>query len=458
MVGLVQDNTSAVTFSPNPAIIENPDVYASISITPLLPGLYRVAYLLSGTNRFDFDIPPDSYLAIGPELAPPTLSYFIDRGTMIGRILPSCCSPPSPIFTTCPTGDSVTIVSSCSINNITGTLLTEGILFSAGNGLQLPLAIAGARVRFVSNNIIVDQLTSNERSNTLDCSTCDSLAGNLGNVAEMQLSQCYSFTPSVSDIIDFLSTEALAFTYLLESRSLIPDWLDIVAVEYPTRGFGLNAYQVDLRQRAEINNIETCSNIPAVTSGLHSLLHYSGLVDVIISEVFSDTFNPSTSNSPLCFAVNLCEGAVSAFHIGLPQSAREFLSTNLNLMGIDINLAGVSMSRHGPLSLFPPEIEVFNQQYWNGKNYFIPEAADIDIALAGRFKFPSSTGDLSVDLDFSGIIEFSVENFDEVNIYTHKCTYPHIIQTHRHIHACTRTHMHTDVCIYVFSHITLLYS
>ncbi|XP_065891073.1 uncharacterized protein [Dysidea avara] len=413
-VGLVQDNISAVTFSPNPATIENPNVYASISITPLLPGLYRVAYLVLGTNRFDFDIPLDSYLAIGPEVPPPAYSYFIERGTMIGRILPSCCSPPSSIFTTCPTGDSVSILSSCFINNITGTLVTEGILFSTGNGLHLPLAIAGARVRFLGNNIIVDQLTSNERSNALDCSTCDSLAGNLGDVRELQPSQCYSFAPSVSDIKDFLSSEALAFTYLLESRSLVPEWLDIVAVEYPARGFGLNAYQVDLRQPAAINNIETCSNIPAVTSGLHSLLHYSGLLDVTISNVFSDTFTPTTSNSPLCFAVNLCDGAVSAFHIGLPQAARQFLSSKLNMMGLNFNLAGVSLSRHRPLSLFPPEIVVFNQQYWNGRNYFTPEVPDIDIALAGRFNFPSSIGDLSVDLDFSGIVGFSINNFDEL--------------------------------------------
>ena len=416
-VGLVQDNISAVAFSPNPAAIESPDVYASINITPLLPGLYRVAYLVLGTNRFDFDIPPDSYLAIGPEVPPPTYSYFIERGTMIGRILPSCCSTPSPIFSTCPNGDSVSILSSCSINNITGTLVTEGILFSTGNGLHLPLAIAGARVRFLGNNIIVDQLTSNERSNTLECSTCDSLAGNLGDVSELQPSQCYSFAPSISDIKDFLSSEALSFTYLLESRSLIPAWLDLVAVEYPARGFGLNAYQADLRQSVEINNIETCSNIPAVTGGLHSLLHYSGLLDVTISNVFSDTFTPTTSNSPICFAVNLCDGAESAFHIGLPQAARQFLNSRLNLMGINFNLAGVSLSNHRPLSLFPPEIALFNQQYWNGRNYFIPEAADIDIALAGRFDFPASTGDLSVDLDFSGIVGFNVDNFDEVKTY-----------------------------------------
>jgi len=417
-VGLLQDNISAVTFSPNPATIENPDVYASINITPLLPGLYRVAYLVLGTNRFDFDIPQDSYLAIGPEVPPPTYSYFIERGTMIGRILPSCCRTPSPIFTTCPNGDGVFVLSSCSINNITGTLVSEGILFTTGNGLHLPLAIAGARVRFLDNNIIVDQLTSNERSNTLNCSTCDSLAGNSDGVSELQPSQCYSFGPSISDIKDFLSSEALAFTYLLESRSLIPAWLNIVAVEYPVRGFGLNAYQVDLQQPAAINNIETCSNIPAVTGGIHSLLHYSGLLDVTISDLFSDTFTPTTSNSPLCFAVNLCDGAVSAFHVGLPQAARQFLSSRLNLMGINFNLAGISMSKHRPLLLFPPEIAVFNQQYWNGRNHFIPEVANIDIALAGRFNFLASTGDLSVDLDFSGIVGFSVDNFDEVK---HTC-------------------------------------
>jgi len=413
-IGLVQDNFNAVTFSPNPAVIVNPNTTASIAITPLIPGLYRVAYLLTGPNALDFDLPQDSYLAISPQVAPPVYTYFINRGAMIGRLLPSCCTPTSPVYTSCPNGGSVSVSSSCSFSENMGTLITEGIMFSTGNGLDLPLAIAGARIRFLDDDIVVDQLASSERNDTLDCSLCGSVAGNQGNVSDIQPSQCDAFAPTVSDIKDFLSSEALAFTYLTESRSLIPSWLNLVPVDYPSRGFGLNAYQVDLQREVIVNTIETCSNIPGITIGLHSLLHYSGLMDVTITDIFSNTFSPPASDTPLCFAVNLCEGEMSAFHIGLPQSARQFLKDNLNLFGIDFDIAGISISRNEPLQIFPPNLPALNQQYWNGRNHFTPTAKDLDIAFTGTLKIPYQMNDLSIDFDFSGILAFSVDNFEEV--------------------------------------------
>ena len=128
-------------------------------------------------------------------------------------------------------------------------------MFSTGNGLNLPLAIAGGRLRFLGDDILVDQLASSERSKTLDCSLCESLAGNVGNVSDLPPGQCDGFAPAISDIKDFLSTEALAFTYFIESCSLIPSWLTLVPVEDPSRRFGLNAYQVDLQREAIVNNI-----------------------------------------------------------------------------------------------------------------------------------------------------------------------------------------------------------
>ena len=416
-ISLIQDNPNAVTFSPNPAVIVNPNTSASIGITPLIPGLYRVAYILSGANALDFDIPQDSYLAITPQIAPPDYTYFIDRDVMIGQLLPSCCSPASPIYTMCPNGGSISVLSSCSISDISGALLTEGIVFSTGNGLDLPLAIAGARLRALGDDILVDQLASNERSNTLDCSLCGSLAGNQGNLTDVLSSQCDAFGPAVSDIKDFLSSEALAFTYLIESRPLIPSWLTLLAIDYPTRGFGLNAYQVDLQREVIVNTIETCSNIPGITTGLHSLLHYSGLLDVTITNLFSNTFTPPVSNTPICFAVNLCEGSSSAFHIGLPQSARQFLNNNLNLFGANFDIAGVSMTTTEPLQLFPPNLPAFTQQYWNGRNRFTPSFVDLDIALTGTLTIPYQMNDLSIDLSFSGILAFGVDNFNEVGYF-----------------------------------------
>lgn len=415
-IALIQDNFSAVTFSPNPAVIMSPNISASIAIAPLIAGLYRVAYILDGPDAFDFDIPQDSYLAITPQIAPPDYTYFINRGVMIGRLLPSCCSPTSPIYMSCPSGGNISVLSSCTISNIGGSLLTEGIVFSTGNGLNLPLTIAGARLRFIGNDILVDQLASNERNQTLDCSLCGSLSGNLGNVSDVP-SQCDSFGPAVSDIKDFLSSEALAFTYLIESRSLIPSWLNLLPIDYPMRGFGLNAYQVDLQREVIVNTIETCSNIPAITTGLHSLLHYSGLLDVTVTNMFSETFTPPVSNTPLCFAINLCQGVMSAFHIGLPQSARQFLNNNLNLFGANFDIAGVSMTRNKPLEIFPSNLPVFNTQYWNGRNRFTPTFVDLDIALTGTLTKLYQMNDLSIDLDFSGILAFGVNNFDQVCMY-----------------------------------------
>ena len=413
-IALIQDNATALTVSPSPASIVNPNVSTAIAVTPLVPGLYRVAYILSGPDAEDFDIPQDSYLAITPRVAPPDYMYFIRTRLEIGLLRPSCCTPASSIYASCPNnGGNVSVLSSCLITNIRGTLLTEGIMFTTGNGLNLPLAIAGARLRFLDNDIVVDQLTSNERSGALNCSLCGTSAGNLGNVSEVP-SQCDSFAPAISDIKDFLSSEALAFTYLRESRSLIPSWLNLEALDYPMRGFLLNAYQVDLQREVVVNTIETCSNIPAITAGLHSLLHYSGLLDVTITNLFSETFRPPTGNNPLCFAVNLCEGEMSAFHIGLPRSARQFLRDNLDLFGATFDIAGVSMTRNRPLQIFPTNVPVFNQRYWNGRSYFTPTAMNLDIALTGTLMIPYQMDSLSINLNFSGILAFSVQNIDEV--------------------------------------------
>ena len=413
-ISLIQDNFSAVTFSPNPITIVNPNISASVTITPLIPGLYRVAYIISGTNALDFDLPQDSYLAITPQVAPPDYTYFINRDVMIGRLLPSCCTPTSPIYT-CPNSASVSVLSSCSLSNINGALLTEGIVFSTGSGLNLPLAIAGARLRILGDDILVDQLSSSERSgDSLNCSLCGSLAGNLGNLTGLSPDQCDEFGPVVSDIKDFLSSESLAFTYLIESRPLIPSWLNLVPIDNPTRGFGLNAYQVDLQREVVVNTIETCSNIPGITTGLHSLLHYSGLLDITITDLFSDTFTPPVTNTPICFAVNLCEGATSAFHIGLPQSARQFLNNNLNFLGANFDIAGITMTTSLPLQIFPPNLPLFTQQYWNGRNRFIPTFMDLDIAFTGTLTIPYQMNNLLIDLSFSGILTFGVDNFDQV--------------------------------------------
>ena len=112
-ITLVQDNLTAVTFSPSPGVIRNPNISTSIAVTPLISGLYRIAYILSGPNAFDFDIPQDSYLAITPEIASPSYLYFIDRGVRLGQLLPSCCTPVSPIYTSCPNGGSISALSSC---------------------------------------------------------------------------------------------------------------------------------------------------------------------------------------------------------------------------------------------------------------------------------------------------------------------------------------------------------
>ena len=109
---------------------------------------------------------------------------------------------------------SVSALSSCFF---TGAIITKGIIFSTGNGLNLPLAIAGDRLRFLGDDILVDQMASSERSKTLDCSLCESLAGNVGNVSDLPQGQCDGFALAISDIKDFSSTQRhwLLRTYLL---------------------------------------------------------------------------------------------------------------------------------------------------------------------------------------------------------------------------------------------------
>ena len=399
---------SDIFFDPVSVTIRHPNTTANFTVGSTRPNLYMINYVITGMNSDEFPTPQASTVLVTSSNSNPPNSYFTDRDLEIGLVKPGCCQL-SRYATSykCPNGiQSILFDSTCNWAQQENILITPGIVFATTiNGLTLPASISGTELHHSNRILSLNQLsTSGSNEPCIKCPS-DMAADSIPDDASCTT----TFGPSINDINDFLNAESLAYSYFNYANSLYPSWLRLLPINGAHRSHDTNSYQVRLVDNTELEGIG-CEGLPVVEDGLYSVLQYSGELNVSIPTIGAyEVYTPSDDASPLCFAVNLCAGALSPFYVSIPVDAQPFFKTlpfvsNLMDKGwvIDTEALAVTVgNNYLPVNV----INRFFHHYWNGitdfrvENYFNRAS----LIVQGKVHRNFTTGDMTCVLEFAGL-------------------------------------------------------
>lgn len=364
---------------------------AAFVITAKQSGTFQITYTISGSNAAEFEEPETYYvLVLGSFSTHTPNNYFSQLGLDLGLLASGCCTPGNVIYQ-CPFGIStLSFSSTCMWSSEESNIhLTDGIVFSSGSGVNLPVSIIGTEL-FVSSNRVQNSLPSGHFS----CTNCSSTG-----------QSCYHYDFTSSDIIDLLRSQALGKTYLNHSHNLLPTWLnfDLGNATLPLdTAFSSFDYSTALSIGDEVRFIQGCEGLQVDQNGLYSILRYHNNLTVLLSSSFRGDYNPTTSDAPVCFAVNLCSGSSSPVHITIPASSKKTLFSFDQIQkyidkGWEFTFTEALVSYMG----VSPPIPV-PTQYWNGTRKVSVSVPDFDLRLKTTLRNTLTSNELWINLDFSG--------------------------------------------------------
>ena len=358
-------------------------------ITATNSGKFLLTYKISGPNAKKFENPLTYHI---PSLDRSNMHrsnrYFTDVGSDIGLLLPGCCRTEYQ----CPSSDfAVSLSSICTWSDgDSNAHLADGIVFaSAGSDLSLPVSIVGAEM--MSANLAWNILPRNQ----LNCTHC---AGSE--------SQCYFYDLTAYDIADFLRSLALAKTFLRSSQDILPQWLSL-SLRNSTlplnTSFSLSDFYTTIAVGNDVKSIQGCERLKIDPSSLYSVLKLKHSITVS-SNGDEQTFIPTATDSPVCFAVNLCQGLSSTLHMTIPESANDMLTLFDSVeqyieRGWDFTFLQAAVSHHGisqPISL--------TGSYWNGMTNFNPVIPKFDLRLEAIIRSELASENLWIFFNFSGTL------------------------------------------------------
>ena len=412
-VFVLPDDKSSLTI--NPSYLEfNESINANnFTITIKKSGRFQLNYRLSGESASNFMQLKASNILVKDNQSKSLDSnnYFTSRGLQYGLIQSGCCiALTSQLVYKCPLESSIVKFRASCGWNLKG-LYSTGIVFSDNDGLGFPIAIGG--IKFEHNfdllNLNVFELED----------TCISCSGNsLGKIDDSLNSssekECDIFKPSLNDILSFLESESLAYTYFHHSHKLLPQWLRF-NVTSTKRAYTSNSYKVTLVESSEIEALELCNLDRAHSEGLHSVLIYSGaLVLTINSEEI--TYMPKSESDAFCFAVNLCEEKMSPLSISIPNDAKHDLQSlnifNTGSWKVDFN--SISISNH----IIPlQQHKKLTGTFWNGDKDLVVNLQDINMVLDVNISYSSWIEDIAVHFSFAGKMYLLSDDIEMVFAY-----------------------------------------
>ena len=392
VIGLTFDPSSILTFSPT-------ETSFTIFITGEVAGIYTISYEIRGKSSVQFQQPESDTIIVQPAI--PTMpEYFISRGLEPGMLEAGSCANTAPLDYSCPNeNDQILFSSTCRWHDNT----SPGIIFSEYNGLVLPVAITGATVSNVT---------------TADPSRVIPLMGDDFLLQCNSLSQpnC-DFKPSdhVNEIENFLMTEALGFTFLRQAEQLIPGWLTLLVDTSTPRTHDSPSYMVDLVQSDYLFEMEECTNLFKVEDGMYSILRYSGSMNFSADSSLSN-FTPQ--GSPVCFAVNLCEGLNSPLSITIPDEAQTVVNSlpfaeTIRSYGWEFIMNSIAISS----ASFSNELTGSDDEYWFGSqvaSYIFPNTT---IIAEGMFKHEFSMNTLQINYSMDGHVYMLYDDIDTVRMF-----------------------------------------
>jgi len=409
---IIPDDRSAITIVPNTVEFSEHLTNQDITITVTKPGLYKISYSVPDDSVNYQPIPSIQIVVFDNEIN--NSNYFNEREVEPGLLQPGCCEGGEEDlklqFRCPPSNTELKFMSTCGWRS-KRNVHSAGIIFSDYDGFNMPIAIAGARLLLQKTHIDVQSITTFEFN--FDCITC--MGGSVGNVFGPP-DPCEIVKLSVNDVQSFLNHDALAFTYLLHSEDLIPNWLRFIILP-SNRIYDANSYMVKLHHHDSLEMVNECNELFPLSRGLYSVFVYSGQLRVYLNE---ESTKLKSVESPICFSTNLCEGASSPLYITLSTNAQRVIDSfkfmrELEGKGWNIVINSLAISK----TKINNELdEVTQVSYWNGNHYFSLTSQNPNMVLSVQFH---KTFDMSkstkANLDFAGRTQWFYENFNDVSVH-----------------------------------------
>lgn len=278
----------------------------TLSVSATQAGVYVVTFTISGPAASNYQPPSPILIVVYDSSVPHTKNnYFTTVGQAVGQLTPGCCSPGGQVYQ-CPfSTNTVTFQSTCGWTlDPEGNQETRGIVFTTANGISLPFSVAGIELAIDGYNVVFGLP---DDSNT--CGTCAASG-----------SSCYNYDVSAADLVDLMTANSIASTYLSRAADLMPSWISFSVndnVNITGQSFSLAEYTVSVRTGSNAYLVPGCTSLDLEPEGLYSIFSYR---DAITMNVNSQT-KSYNSGPPVCFAIDLCKGSESSVHVTIPSQA-----------------------------------------------------------------------------------------------------------------------------------------
>ena len=301
---IIYNGDKGIDFFPTSLIFDPQDSSAILSITAKTHGIHYLYFNITGEDSQSFESPHSMMVVVqqNDTLSTHThFQYFDQHNQRFGILKPGCCEKhESHLF--CLQNDiAPTFLSSCSWGNLEET---SGVVFTQNNDLLLPMAVAGAQVHSQHPLLTLPILPTK-------CGTCGSKCG-FYNITE-------------EDVIDFIKSHALARSFLNSLKELLPSFirLNISAIDsWQDATFFSYDIVLEVAFGDDIVLIDECESLNVLDDGLYAVLRYNDSLSFSYNGI-EYNYLPRYDDSPICFAVSLCDGKGSPVYITIPEGHQE---------------------------------------------------------------------------------------------------------------------------------------
>ena len=396
---------------------------ATFNITAMVAGYYSIRYQLSGRNAGKFVVPEDTAVIVEASVPSRMRNQYVETLGLNfpGLVFDSCCVPPNFAFqcSSSNVSNRVEFRSACSWTATENSRTTAGVVFAENQGFRLPISIAGVeidssyRARLPQSSLIGCTPCRDVRPNC--CPSDKPNCNRQMNRNNVPTCYCYNFT--IADTLDFLKTLTLAFTYISNIRDLLPSWFQLIQISpiasnFDEGGFSQYEYTTELVSAENIPQLSNCEMIKPDALGLYAVMRYGRAIIVRIDRqqlIYRDSNIQPDHENPMCFAVNLCNGSESPVFIQLSPRIHNIILTNFlkeYVISREWNIAIHSVALYKKaMSLNFNTMEV----YWNGISIFQLQTVQFDLKMTTNIDATFQSGDLHVDLTFSGTAYYLYE-------------------------------------------------
>ena len=328
--------------------------------------------MLSGPVADSFDTPEDSRIFVGPsERKDDEINaYFHSVRNDIGFLNESCCMSEFT-YPECPmTTDAVSFSSTCSWGSNNNVYTTNGIVFARFKSLSVPLSISGIEINY--NMGTIDTIVPKASL----CMSCEANQDKLVTENRPMLPEgvenCYFYRIGSSDVADFLTSYALATTYINRISLLFPSWIGVRLLQSTstsTQSISDSDFSTSLVEQEGVSGVKGCENIRADYPGLYSVLTYSGSHPIQL-RINEETKMHQLRQQTVCLAVNLCQEMDSPVYAQLPQSVQNNIFKYTILKPYEDADWTYTLDT---VAFYPMKRTVnINGMYWNGTSMYNP--------------------------------------------------------------------------------------